>query len=111
FALPQQATNDVATLKEKVTFEQGQYLRDGGGKTRGPEWSDIKTSFSNATDTTVKTAKSTGDFVWNHFGEIAVGILVGAVIGAGIILASPELLVGGAISLVIENNEVSNNER
>ncbi len=29
--MSQQATNDVPTLKEKVTFEQGQYLRDGGG--------------------------------------------------------------------------------
>lgn len=61
------------------------------------------------------TAKNVGGFVWNHFGEIAVGTLVGVVIGAGIILASPELLVGGfvggAISLVVEKNEVSNNER
>ena len=115
FALPQQGTNGVPTLKEKVTFEQGQYLRDGGGKTRGPEWSDIENSFSSSVDTMANAAKNVGGFVWNHFGEIAVGTLVGVVIGAGIILASPELLVGGfvggAISLVVENNEVSNNER
>ncbi|SDL23277.1 hypothetical protein [Streptococcus equinus] len=44
------------------------------------------------------TAKNVGASVWNHFGEIAVGTLVGG-------------FVGGAISLVVENNEVSNNER
>ena len=56
-------------------------MRDVGGKTRGPEWLDIENSFSSSVNTTANTAKNIGGFV------------------------------GGAISLVVENNEVSNNER
>lgn len=51
------------------------------GEKRGPEWSDIENSFSSSVNTMANTAKNVGGFV------------------------------GGAISLVVENNEVSNNER
>lgn len=113
--LPDEIQIDDFPLKEKVTFEQGQYLRDGNGNLHGVEWSDIKNTVSNGANITVDIAKNIGNFAWNHTGEIVVGALIGVAIGAGIILASPELVVGGLIggvaSLFIENNEAKNNEK
>ncbi|MEE0950417.1 MAG: hypothetical protein U0L63_07830, partial [Streptococcus equinus] len=72
FALPQQATNGVPTLKEKVTFEQGQYLRDGGGPnlTKYDYWVDDISTLVN-----------------KH--PVATGVAIGVVSGAILLASAP----------------------
>ncbi len=103
FVLPQQATNDVPTLKEKITFEQGQYLRDGGGPhlTKYDYWVE-KGNLETAGEIMKREATKSLEIGVMAVATVAVGAFVVSTFGTGGLAVGG--LAGGALGLGLSFN-------
>ena len=109
--MPQQATNDVPTLKEKVTFEQGQYLRDGGGPnlTKYDYW--VKSGDFETAGKIMRQEAASGVKWLLGIGAVAIGGFIISVLGAGSLVSiGIGSLTGSALILRDSHKEKKHEE-
>ncbi|WP_268778085.1 T7SS effector LXG polymorphic toxin [Streptococcus equinus] len=112
FTLPQENRNGVPNLKEKVTFEQGQYLRDGGDGphlTKYDYWVE-KGNLESAGEIMKREATKSLEIGVMAVATVAVGAFVVSTFGIGGLAVGG--LAGGALGLgsSVNHKEKKNEE-